>query len=195
VLASLPSTAVAAAVLTVVATGCAGRRPARPEPSEFVHGQLQRIVKGPVDRTWPAVVAALDDDGVAIEQADRARGTIACRRIRHSSERDLVRRLREIADTSAAARRGMRGVTEYSVEHTLYLTPAAADTALKIVTEIQAVDRSRAVYFGGGLYQVIPETYVLPSKGIVERQLFRRIAGRLFAAEEMLYYVGDLGYE
>jgi hypothetical protein len=193
--AARPRVALVLAVIAGTAAACAGARAPRPGASEFVRGQLQHVVKGSADHLWPTVVAALEDESLAVERSDRERGLIACRRVRYVGERDAPRRLREIADTSEAVRRGLRNVAEYSVEYTLYLSPAGDDTAFKIASAIQATDRSQAIYFGGGLYQVVPETYDLPSRGVVEGELFRRIAGRLFAAEEMLYYVGDLGYD
>jgi hypothetical protein len=182
-------------LLFASAAGCAGLGSPRPEPTEFVRGQFQRTLKGPVERAWSDVTAALEADRIGVASSDRSRGVIACRRVRHAGGRDLLRRLREIADVRTAERRGLRDVSEYNVEYTVFLNPSDNDTAIKIVSRIEAVDRSRVLVFGPGLYQIIPETLSLPSKGVVERELFRRIAGRLFAAEEMLYYVGDLGYE
>lgn len=191
------SAAAAATILAygIVTIGCTAGQPPRPTADAFVRGQVQRIIDGSIDRVWPDVVAALEDEGVTVDTADRERGVLACRPIRVSGGRsDLLRDLREIAHLEAARGR-LRRVSEYSVTYTLFLAPVAEDTTLKIAAQIHATDRSQAVFFGPGLVQVIPVRVPLPSKGVVERRLFQRVAGVLFGAEEMFYYVGLLGYE
>jgi hypothetical protein len=188
---------VSAAVLVgviCVALGCSGTRTPRPAADDFVRGQAYRIIKGSVDRVWRDVMLALGDEGVQIEATDRETGIIACRRTHTGGGRNLIRRVSRIAKLETKHRR-LRSVSEYSIRYTLFLAPAGEDTSMKIVAEIDATDRSNVIFVGPGIGQVIPLHLTLPSKGVVERQLFRCIASRLFGAEEMLYYVGDLGYE
>lgn len=191
------SAVVAAALLGIcaMAGGCSAARPPRPTPEEFVCGQVQRLIKGPIDRVWTDVIAILEEEGATVEHSDREAGVIACHPIRTAGRgRNLLRLVGRIADLKTARGR-LRSISEYAVEHTVFLMPAGADTSMKIVSTIQATDRSSAIIVGPGIGQIIPVTLTLPSKGVVERQLLRRIASRLFSAEEMLYYVGDLGYE
>ena len=189
--------AVAAALLGAasVAQSCAAARPPRPAPDEFVRGQMQRIIKGPMDRVWDDTIAVLGQEGTAIDYRNREAGIIACRRIRTKGHgRNLVSHVGRIAELRTARGR-LRSVSEYTVEYTLFLAPSRADTSMKIVAEILATDRTSVIILGPGVGQVIPMTLSLPSRGVVERQLFRKIAAHVFSAEEMLHYVDDLGYE
>jgi hypothetical protein len=177
-----------------VALGCSAPRNPRPAADGFARGQAHRIIKGSVDRVWHDAMLALGDEGLRIEAADRESGSIACRRTYTAGGRNLIRQVRRIAELGTRHRR-LRSVSEYSIRYTLFLAPAGEDTSLKIVAEIEATDRSSSMIIGPGIRQVIPLRLTLPSRGVAERRLFRRIASRLFSAEEMLYYVGDLGYE
>lgn len=68
-----------------------------------------------------------------------------------------------------------------------------AETRLDVSTRITAVDRSEAFVVVPGLVQVLPRSFDVPSKGVLERELVDGVGTRLFVAEEMLYYLGVLG--
>jgi len=41
----------------------------------------------------------------------------------------------------------------------------------------------------------VPRRIELPSRGVVERELVRRLAASLFTAEEMLFVLGEPGFD
>src|SRR5205814_233815 len=78
----------------------------------------------------------------------------------------------------------------------LLLAPAGeAGTSLKIRCAIDAIDRSEAIFLGPGVFQVAPRHIDVPSRGVVEHDLMRRLAANLFTAEEMLFMLGELGVD
>jgi len=42
---------------------------------------------------------------------------------------------------------------------------------------------------------VVPRHIDVPSRGVVEHDLMRRLAANLFTAEEMLFMLGELGVD
>ena len=61
-------------------------------------------------------------------------------------------------------------------------------------SSIDAIDRS-GVVFPGGLFDVVPVRVEVPSRGVAERDLLRRLAANLFTAEEMLFLLGEPGVD
>src|SRR2546427_12915195 len=92
------------ALALAVALGCGGWRPEL-DPKEHVRGEHTRLVQEPFERLWPAVLHGLEEEGVRVAEADRARGTIATRPVR-SAGADLQKKLPEIADLARAPRAG-----------------------------------------------------------------------------------------
>jgi len=175
--------------------GCGGMRGPVLDPQEHVRGEHERLVHEPLERLWPAVLHALDEEGFGVARADRPHGTISTRAVRYA-ERDLPRKLSEIGDLSAVRAAGLRAISELVITYHLLLTPAGeADTRLRIRSTIDAVDRGEALFLGPGVFQVIPHHLDVPSRGVVERDLMRRMAASLFTAEEMLFLLGELGVD
>src|SRR5437867_1552118 len=182
------------ALALAVALGCGGWRPEL-DPKEHLHGEHVRLVQEPFERLWPAVLHGLEEEGLDVAEADRGRGTIATRPTRYAGA-DIQKKLAEIADLSRARREGMARVSELDVTYYLLLAPAgAAGTSLKIRCAIDAVDRSEAVFLGPGGLQVMPRHLEVPSRGVVEHELMRRLVADLFTAEEMLFMLGELGVD
>ncbi len=178
-----------------VLSGCSAGSTPRPAAGEFVPGQAHRVIDGAVDRVSPQVLDALRHEGLTVERGHPAGPMIACAPERHPGPpARMLREVREIAELGAARGR-IRQVSDYLVTYTLYLADQDGDTALKIVAGIEATDRSQVMAVAPGIVQVVPMRLVLPSRGVVERRLLQRIAAALFSADEMLYYLGDLGYE
>src|SRR2546425_1158955 len=75
--------------------------------------------------------------------------------------------------------------------------PPAGDagTSLRIRCAIDAIDRSEAMFLGPGVLQVVPRHIDVPSRGVVEHDLMRRLVANLFMAEEMLFMLGELGVD
>ena len=182
------------ALALAVALGCGGWRPEL-DPKEHLRGEHTRLVQEPFERLWPAVLHGLEEEGLRVAAADRARGTIATRPVRYAGA-DLQKKLAEIADLSRARGEGMGRVSELAVTYFLLLAPAGdAGTSLKIRSAIDAVDRSEAIFLGPGVFQVVPRHIDVPSRGVVEHDLMRRLAANLFTAEEMLFMLGELGVD
>jgi len=182
------------ALALAVALGCGGWRPEL-DPKEHLRGEHMRVVQEPFERLWPAVLHGLEEEGLGVAAADRARGTIATRPVRYAGA-DLQKKLAEIADLSRARGEGMGRVSELAVTYFLLLAPAgAAGTSLKIRSAIDAIDRSEAIFLGPGVFQVVPRHIDVPSRGVVEHDLMRRLAANLFTAEEMLFMLGELGVD
>jgi hypothetical protein len=178
--------------LVVLAAGCAATRAPELDPKEHVRGERQRVVQEPVDRLWPAVLAALPQEGVRIARSDPGRLTITTEPLRYESS-EGTKRLAEIGDLSAARRAGMTHVDELRV--TYYLLLAAADgpsTRVRVRSRIEAVEHQSAAV-GAGLFQIVPQRVEVPSLGVVERELLERMGGELFTAEETLLLFGEPG--
>src|SRR5438093_10489226 len=182
-------------VLAALAAGCGPLHGPAPDPKAHVRGEHYRMIHDPVDRLWPQILRALEEEGMRVARADRAHGAIqtGARRV---FGREELKKLGDIADLSAARGAGLGRATEYTVPYTLFLLPAGeADTSLKITSTIQAIDRSEAFFLGPGVLEVIPRYIELPSRGVVERDLLRRLAASLFSAEEMLFVLGEPGFD
>ena len=179
----------------VLLAGCGGlRRAPELDPTEHVRGERQRVVQVPLDQLWPAVLGALPDEGVGIARADRARGAIATRPIRVIGQ-DANRRLAEIADLSRARQAGLERASELEVTYYLLLASAGeAGTNLRIRSSIDAIDRGISL-FGPGLFDIVPRRVEVPSRGVVELDLLRRLVANLFTTEEMLFLLGEPGID
>ena len=181
-------------VLAALAAGCGPLHGPAPDPKAHVRGEHYRMIHDPVDRLWPQILRALEEEGLRVARADRAHGAIQTgpRRV---FGREELKKLGDIADLSAARGAGLGRATEYTVAYTLFLLPAGeADTSLKITSAIEAFDRSQALLLPG-VFEVIPRHIELPSRGVVERDLLRRLAASLFTAEEMLLVLGEPGFD
>jgi len=182
-------------VLAVLATACGALRSPSLDPKAHVRGEHYRVIHEPADRLWPQVLGGLEAEGLRVARAERAHQTIQTAGRRYTS-RDEVRKLGDIADLSAARGAGLGRATEYIVTYTLFLLPAGeSDTSLKITSTIETVDRSEVLFLGPGVLDVIPRHIEVPSRGVVERELLRRLAGSLFTAEEMLFVLGEPGFD
>jgi hypothetical protein len=165
------------------------------DPKEHVRGERIRIVQEPFDRLWPAVLEALPAEGVRVAHADRARGAIATRAVRYTGP-DVHRQLADIADLSRARREGLTRVSELAVTYYLLLAPAGdAGTRLNVRSSIDAIDRSETFFFGPGLFEILPRHFEVPSRGVAERELLRRLVANLFTTEEMLFLLGEPGID
>jgi hypothetical protein len=168
---------------------------ALPELPEPQHRQ-QRLLRASFAEAWGAVRAAVDDSPLRVTEADEGDGVLhaGLRRRRRTDRDELVRDLRRFAEIEDARRRGLRDVSEYSVDYTIELARVGdEDTRLEVSTRITVVDRSEAILVGPGFVQVIPRSFDVSSNGVLERELVSGVGGRLFIAEEMLYYFGTLG--
>jgi hypothetical protein len=182
------------ALALVAALGCGGWRPEL-DPKEHLRGEHVRLVQEPFERLWPAVLRGLEEEGLGVAQASRTRGTIATRPIRYVGA-EVQKRLGEIADLSRARREGMARVSELEVTYYLLLAPAGdGGTSLKVRSAIDAVDRSQVAFFGTGISQVVPRHFDVPSRGVVEHDLMRRLVANVFTSEEMLFMLGELGVD
>ena len=180
--------------LAALATSCGPLHRSAPDPKAHVRGEHYRVIHDPVDRLWPQILRGLDEEGLRVARADRAHDTIRTATRRYVG-RDELKKLGDVADLSAARGAGLGSATEYTVTYTLFLLPAGeADTSLKITSTIEAIDRSEAILLPG-VFEVIPRHIELPSRGVVERDLLRRLAASLFTAEEMLFVLGEPGFD
>jgi hypothetical protein len=173
--------------------GCTAVRDPALDPKEHVRGEHHRLLREPVEQVWGLVVAALEADGLRVVRRDPRQGVITTAPARYA-ERDVVRRLREIGDLSAVGGSRAR-VSELRVAYYLLVAPAGADTSLRIRSRIEAEERSHGLLLGPGIFQVIPHRFEVPSRGVVERELMRRLAANLFTAEEMLFLLGEPGVD
>jgi hypothetical protein len=186
---ALPSIALAALV------GCGAVRGPELDPEEHVRGEHQRVLQEPMDRLWPALLDALPGEGLEVAHADRGRGAIATDPVRLSG-RDVPKRLAEIGDLGRARSAGLQRVSELQVTYYLLLSPRGeAGTSLRIRSAIDAIDRSDAILLGSGVMQVVPRHFEVPSRGVVERDLMRRLVAGLFTAEETLFLLGEPGVD
>ena len=172
---------------------CGGLRGPVPDAKEHVRGEHFRLVSEPPDRLWPGVVHALEAEGFQLRRAEQARGFIITGY--HERSPEVVKKLGEIGDLSAARQAGLGRVSELEVTYQLFLLPAHEGTRLKITSTIEAIDRSEAIFLGPGILQVIPRRITIPSRGVVERDLMRRLAADLFTAEETLLLLGEPGVD
>jgi len=185
----------ATAAVAVLLLSCGGMHAPELDPKEHVRGERQRLVHEPFDRLWPAVLRALPDEGLRVARADQPRGAIATHAVRYTG-RDVQRRLAEIGDLSRARAAGLQRVSEIEVTYYVLLAAAGdAGTTLRIRSTIEAIDRSESVFLGPGIFQVLPHHVDVPSRGIVEHELMRRLAANLFTAEEMLFLLGEPGID
>jgi hypothetical protein len=147
-----------------------------------------------VERLWPRVVAALGDEGIGIGHADAARGTIETRPA-HVFGSEASRRLSEIADLSHAHQAGFGHVSELEVRYFVLVSPAGdAGSSVRVRSAIAAVDRGVQI-LGGGLFNVIPHRIDVPSRGVVEQELLRRLAADVFTTEEVFLLLGEPGVD
>ena len=172
---------------------CGGLRGPVPDAKEHVRGEHFRLVSEPPDRLWPGVVHALEAEGFQLRRAEQARGFIITGY--HERSPEVLKKLGEIGDLSAARQAGLGRVSELEVTYQLFLLPADEGTRLKITSTIEAIDRSEAIFLGPGILQVIPRRITIPSRGVVERDLMRRLAADLFTAEETLLLLGEPGVD
>jgi len=182
-------------LLAVVLAGCPtfGRTPEL-DPTEHVAGEHHRLVPAGREALWPAMLGALSDGGMQVERSDQAQGTIVTHPVRHAT-REAPRRFAEIADVAAAHRAGLQHVSEYSVTYYLLLAGAPGGaTSVTIRSGIEAMDH-RPTVLGGGLFGILPTRVAVPSRGVVERELMRRLAGEMFTAEETLLLLGEPGVD
>ena len=165
------------------------------DPSEHVRGERIKVVQEPFERLWPAVLSALPGEGLRLAHVDRKRGAIATRPVRYTGE-DVRRRLADIADVSGARREGLNRVSELAITYYLLLAPAGpAGTKVNVRSSIDAIDRSETYFFGPGLFEILPRHFDVPSRGVAERELLRRLASNLFTTEEMLFLLGEPGID
>ena len=172
---------------------CGGLRGPVPDAKEHVRGEHFRLVSEPPDRLWSGVVHALEAEGFTLRRAEQARGFIITGY--HERSPEVVKKLGEIGDLSAARQAGLGRVSELEVTYQLFLLPADEGTRLKITSTIEAIDRSEAIFLGPGILQVIPRRITIPSRGVLERDLMRRLAADLFTAEETLLLLGEPGVD
>jgi len=170
---------------------------AGPEPPEVSHRQ-QKLVQASFAEVWQAAHAAIVETRARLADDDEKGGTIHLwmRKTAGARPGELERELTRIAEIDRARHMGLSRVSEYTVDYTVEVGRLGdRETRLDVSTKITAVDRSEAMMIMPGVVQVIPRNFVLPSKGILERELVQAIAGQLFLSEEMLYYLGVLGRE
>ena len=184
------------AVLAIlVSGGCSVGEAPRPDGSAFVPGQAHRVLRSSVEQVWPRLLGAVADEGLTVANTDARHHVIACAPLRRAGPPAvLLREVKEIADL-ATARGRLRLISDYIVTYTLFLEDVAGDTALKVTAGIEATDRSQVIAIAPGVVQRIPLQLPLRSRGVAERRLLTRLAASLFAADEMLYLMGELGLD
>lgn len=182
-------------LLVLLASSCMpSAGPALPEVS---HRQ-QKLFHASFGEVWRATHGAIEYTRLHVAQDDEAEGTIRLSMRRKASSRpeDLERELMRLADIDKARRGGLQRLSEYLLDYTVAVARLdEQQTRLEVSTQITAVDRSEVLMIAPGIAQVIPRTFEVPSKGILERDLVAQIAERLFLSEEMLYSLGVLGRE
>jgi len=168
-----------------------------PELPQISHRQ-QKLVRADFGEVWRAAHGAIADTHLRVTEDDEAQGTIHLWAQKRAGARPevLERELVAIADVEKARRLGLQRLSEYLLDYTVEVARLGEqETRLEVSTRITAVDRSEVIMIAPGIAQVIPRTFDVPSKGILERDLFSKIAERLFLSEEMLYTIGALGRE
>jgi hypothetical protein len=172
-------------------------RSAVPERPEVSHRQ-QKLVRADFDEVWRAAHDAVANSPLHVTADDEAEGTmqLSTRKIARGRSGTLERDLVRIADVEKARRLGLRRLSEYTVDYTVAVARLGEqETRLEVATQITAVDSSEVVMIAPGIVQVVPRTFEVPSKGVLERDLVSQIAEHLFLSEEMLYTIGALGRE
>ena len=173
--------------------GCGAQRPEL-DPTESVRGERRRVVQIPLETLWPTILHALPQEGIEVAQSDSEQGTITTRRVRYTGS-EVPRRLGEIADVSRARQAGFGRATEMDVTYYLLVSKTSpAATQLRIRSTIEAIERT-PILFGPGLLEVVPHRVEVPSRGVVEQELMRRLAADVYTAEEMLLMLGELGLD
>jgi hypothetical protein len=168
--------------------------PERPEISR----RQQKLVRADFGEVWRAAHDAVANTHLRVTEDDEAEGTLHLwtRKTARGRSDTLERELVRIADVEKARRLGLRRLSEYTLDYTVAITRLGEEeTRLEVSTRITAVDRSEVMMIAPGIAQVIPRTFDVPSKGVLERDLVSQIAEYLFLSEEMLYTIGALGRE
>jgi hypothetical protein len=181
-----------ALVVAAVALGCgAGVRP--PAVAERVPGEVARIVREPRARLWPRLLAALAAEGFEIADADAAAATVSTRPV-PDPEGHVTARLRDVAAIRAA---DLPRVERLDVAHHLVLRPAPEGGATRLVVRstLLAIERRDVPPLPPGLLPLPARRVPVASRGVVERELVRRVGGAIFAAEEMLLVLGEPGVD
>src|SRR4029077_11084383 len=139
----------------------------------------------PFDTFWPTLLHALPEEGVRLARVDAKRGTITTRPVRYTGS-EVARRLGEVTDVSHARQQGLGRVSEMEVTYFVLAARAGeTGTTLRVRSTILAIDRG-LTFFGPGLFDVVPRRIEVPSRGVVEQELVRRLAADVYTAEEML---------
>src|SRR2546428_5805172 len=155
------------ALALAVALGCGGWRPEL-GPKEPLRGEHARLVQEPFERLWPAVLHGLEEEGLRVAEADRARGAIATRPVRFAGA-DVQKKLAEIADLSRARREGMGRVSELDVTYYLLLAPAGeAGARRQIPPPLHARDRREATFLRPRILQGVPHHGAVPPRRVVQ---------------------------
>lgn len=181
------------ALVAALVAGCTVGR-AQLDPTETVRGERRRVVQIPFDTLWPTMLHTLPDEGIAIAHADVNRGTITTRSL-HYAGAEVPRRLAEVADLSHARQAGFGRASEMEITYFVLVSRAGdGATSLRVRSLIEAIERTPIV-FGPGLFDLVPHRVEVPSRGVVEQELVRRIAVNVYTAEEMLLMLGELGLD
>jgi hypothetical protein len=181
------------AVLLVTGGACGPMRGPGADADEHVRGEHVRMVPEPLDVFWPALERALVAEGFEVERADREHGLLETGSVR-LTEREELRRLPQIGDL-AGLRGALRGLSEVQVAYQLLARDADPErTRLTIRSTIEAVVREE-LFLGPGLLQIVPRKIPVPSRGVLERELLRRLGADVFMAEEMLFLLGEMGVD
>jgi len=181
-----------AGLAIALALGCGVRREL--DPTESIRGEKRRLVQVPYETLWPTILHVLPDEGIPLAGSDAKDGTVTTRPVRYTGG-EVTHRLAEIADLSRARQEGLGRASEVQV--TYYVLVARAGdgaTMLRIRSTIEAIQRT-PLFFGPGLFDIVPHRMEVPSRGVVEQELLRRIAGGVYTAEEMLLMLGELGLD
>ena len=164
-------------------------------PEERPPRTADRLVKASFAEIWAATRQVLEQENLPVTE-DEKEGVLTSHLVRRAKlrDQDFGKELLRIADLDEGRRHGMRGVDEYTIDYHIQIVNLDEDQSkLTIAAKIVAVDRSEVVYMGFGVLQVIPRYFELPSTGASERDLSWKIGHEIFAGEEMLYYMGELG--
>ena len=176
--------------------GCMIGPPAMPPPDENARPQT-RMLRVDLDRVWKTVKAILEEEHMTVDDEDRATGMIVARRVRRfvrPREGEVEREIGRVADPQKARAQGLRIVSEVYYQYAISVTALSpTETRLEIRCGILAIDRSEAIVMGPGMVHVIPRGFQLASRGVLERELMRRVGSELFSGEELLYFLGELG--
>jgi hypothetical protein len=181
-------------VLVLVSSCMPSALPERPEISR----RQQKLVRADFGEVWRAAHDAVANTHLRVTEDDEAQGTLqlSARKMARGRPGTLERELVRIADVEKARRLGLNRLSEYRLDYTVAITRLGEEeTRLEVSTVITAVDSSEVIMIGPGIAQVVPRTFDVPSKGILERDLVSQIAESLFLSEEMLYTIGSLGRE